>query len=324
MGPISYKFLKHIVKTDADIIYATSTPYLHMVYPFIGRHLTKRSIPYIYQGALHIDKNCDTNKYILQSIIHADAYVANTEYEIHYLQRYGLSETKSHVISPGIDTSIFRITNREQTRQKLGIAGDPLVVFIGRISQYKGIDTLLMAMQEVWKKHPDTYLLIAGARTDFYGEIEKILALLKSEQRSKVTLITNISEKEKIEYLSAADIFVSVSKEESFGIVYLEAWACETAVIGASVGAVMNVIEDGVDGLLVSYGDKYKLADLIITLIKDPEYRNRLANCGYDKVEESYTMDRKLNLLRIFFIAQLKSAGSRSSLDVWDLWGFLL
>jgi len=89
--------------------------------------------------------------------------------------------------------------------------------------------------------------------------------------------------------LAATDLFAMPSRVDSFGIVYLEAWAYGLPVIGCHAGGVPDVIDDGQDGLLVPFGDQASLSSAIETLLTDPDRRRRLGQRGRAKVETTYT-----------------------------------
>ncbi len=92
--------------------------------------------------------------------------------------------------------------------------------------------------------------------------------------------------------LAATDLFAMPSRIDSFGIVYLEAWAYGVPVIGCRAGGVPDVIDDGQDGVLVDYGDEAGLATAIEGLLADPERRRAMGRQGRAKVEAHYTWDR--------------------------------
>ncbi len=81
------------------------------------------------------------------------------------------------------------------------------------------------------------------------------------------------------------------SKEESFGIVFLEAWSFSKPVVGANIGAIASLIEDGTDGLLFEPDNPESLAEKLTLLINSEQLRNELGNNGHKKFSEQYTWD---------------------------------
>ena len=146
-------------------------------------------------------------------------------------------------------------------------------------------------MAEVWQTFPQTRLLIAGAETAYTKEIKQKIALLNPKLQEKIIYCPNISNEFKFDLFNACDIVVNASKSESFGIVYLEAWACKKPVIGCTIEAVKSVINNGVDGLLVEPDDYKHLARHLNSLLTDPQKRKEMGDAGYRKVNELYTWD---------------------------------
>lgn len=109
--------------------------------------------------------------------------------------------------------------------------------------------------------------------------------------RARVRVLGVVSEQEKHDLLAAADLLAMPSRTDSFGIVYLEAWLAGKPVIGARVWAMDEVIADGVDGLLVPFGDPAATAKAIAGLLADPTRRAQMGAAGRAKVLARYTWD---------------------------------
>ena len=113
------------------------------------------------------------------------------------------------------------------------------------------------------------------------------------EKRSMIVRRANlldlgyVSEEEKRDAFDACDLFVMPSRYDSFGIVYLEAWRCGKPVIGARVGAIPEVIEEGKDGLLVEFGDVDQLASAMLHLLNHPDLCREMGEAGRKKVIEN-------------------------------------
>jgi glycosyltransferase involved in cell wall biosynthesis len=131
-------------------------------------------------------------------------------------------------------------------------------------------------------------LLIAGAKTAYSRHLAERVNALPGRKREQVTIVDDFPETEKPSLLAACDVFVLPSGEESFGIAFLEAWACGKPVIGARIGAIPSVIDEGRDGLLVAYQDAEGLARAILELLADPQRRARMGEAGRQKVVETH------------------------------------
>ena len=91
--------------------------------------------------------------------------------------------------------------------------------------------------------------------------------------------------------MAAGDVLVFPSSQESFGIVFVEAWACRKPVIGLRSGAIPSIVTDGLDGLLATPGNVAELANAIGELLANPVRRAEMGQAGYDKMCRRYTWD---------------------------------
>jgi glycosyltransferase involved in cell wall biosynthesis len=267
-----------------------------MFYPSIARRLG-RTVPFVYYGALHTP-NGHVPAPVLRGVHTADVYVAFTSFERDLLVRNGIPEGKIRVIGLGVDQARFATADGQVVRARFGIQDQPVVAFVGRLASYKGVDTLLTSMRDVWKTVPDAHLLIAGARTDFVTRLEAQIAELPERERRQVVLACDVPDSELPSWYAACDVFVTVSENESFGLVYLEAWAAGKPVIGGRIGSVSSVIAEGEDGLLVGCGEVDELTAALRTLLSDEALRNRLGESGRKKVERDHDWSTVTDRLR--------------------------
>jgi glycosyltransferase involved in cell wall biosynthesis len=121
---------------------------------------------------------------------------------------------------------------------------------------------------------------------------DRVYGNLPDGDRARIHLLGPVSDDVKQDLLAATDLFAMPSRVDSFGIVYLEAWAYGVAVIGCRAGGVPDVISDGRDGLLVEFGDEASLAAAIESLLDDAELRQAMGQRGRAKVKARYTWDR--------------------------------
>jgi glycosyltransferase involved in cell wall biosynthesis len=286
-GPLAPRMAYGVLRSDADVITAAAFDYLHMRYPRGARRLGRR-FGLVYMGLLHLtDRPLDRG--VLRTISAADAYVALTTFERDFLVRAGVTGPDLVVIPPGIDFDRYQVGDPGRIRSELGLADEPIVAYVGRQARYKGVPLLLEAMGEVWPAVPEARLVIAGATTNYSPELRAAVDALPSSQRERVAVLDDIDETTKIDLLAAADVFVSVSAEESFGISYLEAWAANTPVIGADIGAVRSVIRE--DGIVVDPQDAAELARAIERLLGDDALRAELAQAGRLRAQIDHDWD---------------------------------
>ncbi|HXV96846.1 MAG TPA: glycosyltransferase family 4 protein, partial [Anaerolineae bacterium] len=162
---------------------------------------------------------------------------------------------------------------------------------VGQLNKRKGVHNLLAAMPQVWASHPQAKLLLAGASSTFSNQLEQEAAKLSSSDPNRVVVITDFLEEEKANLMAAGDVLVFPSSEESFGIVFVEAWACHKPVIGMRSGAIPSIVADGLDGLLTTPGNVVELASAISELLANPARRAEMGQAGYDKMCRHYTWE---------------------------------
>lgn len=289
-GPLIFGMTQAVADSKAHVVFAAAFPFLHMYYALAGAR--RAGIPLVLLGAIH---TADTwgydRKMMYRAIQQADAYIALTPFERDYLIARGIRADKISVIGAGVETATFIEADGAAIRHRYGWGDTPVVALVAKQVARKRFDVLLEAMQRVWNARPDTQLLIAGAQTPYSREIERMISLLPTEQQAHVNMISDFAEEEKPNLLKACDIVVLPSGQESFGIAFLEAWACGKPVIGVRIGAIPSVIDEGRDGLLVAYQDAEDLARAIMELLADPQRRAQMGTAGWRKVLENHTWD---------------------------------
>jgi glycosyltransferase involved in cell wall biosynthesis len=303
-GPIVPGLRTAVARSTSDVIVASSFPMMHMYDALKGGQ--RAGVPVILIGTIH---PADAWGYdlpiIYRAIGQADAYVALTRYERDYLTDRDVPAEQIAVIGPGVEASVFdsdlaRAKGRE-IRERYGWGDDPVVAIIGRQTTYKRLDIAVAAMQRVWRSVPDARLLIAGASTEYSARFRKSLSELAPTERERITILEDFAESDKPALLSACNLLIQPSDRESFGIVFLEAWASGIPVIGARVGAIPSVICKGRDGLLADYGDVSAWAAAIESLLTQPALCAELGKHGKKKVLDNYTWDIVARRLRVVY-----------------------
>lgn len=199
----------------------------------------------------------------------AKHYVAVSREVIKYLQKYGnIPSEKITLIPNGIDPDRVcktDIRNRDDVRKSLGFGKNQFVVLsVGRLIQAKGFDILLEEFANFAKKATDASLLIAGYGPEQNKLIRKTSRLKIADRAKFIGQYPNLSE-----LLKSCDCYVMPSRQEGFGLSILEAMANGLPVIGNKVGAVPEIIENGVNGLSFSIRNKGELASRILDIYND-------------------------------------------------------
>jgi phosphatidylinositol alpha-1,6-mannosyltransferase len=220
----------------------------------------------------------------------ADIIIGVSHHEIELLSgAIEFDTSRVRYIPNGIDFSKFEpIPSPEPFRQKYGITG-PFVLYVGRLASNKGLQVLVEAASKVLKTHPEMKFVLVGEDEGEKIKLEKRLKELKIKDKFLFTgHVTD--EKLFLSAYSACEVFVLPSEYEAFGIVLLEAQACEKPCVASRVGGTSEAIGiEGKTGLLVEFGDIEGLAEALNDLLSNPKKRRKFGKRGRKHVREHYT-----------------------------------
>jgi D-inositol-3-phosphate glycosyltransferase len=245
----------------------------------------------------------------------ADRLVANTDEEARQLARlYGAEPAKIWTVNPGVDLSIFRPGPAGAARQRLGLPQDgPVIVFAGRIQPLNAPDVVLHAAADLIRADPAlaqtlTVAFVGGpsgtgrADPDQLTEAAQALGLC-----DVVRIEPPCPQSELADWYRAATVVMVPSYSESFGLVAVEAQACGTPVVAASVGGLRTAVQDGLSGILVEGHDPARYADALRRLFASPALRAGLSAGAVEHASRfgwGSTVDRLLSVYRGAMTAQ--------------------
>jgi len=166
-----------------------------------------------------------------------------------------LDPDKIHVVRNGIDTDEFFHDDGNAFPASIGMDIDrPSVVFVGRITQQKGLLHLLRAARQFTAGTQIVLLASSPDTPEIAAQFQQEYEALRNERGNDVIWVQQMAPRQGLrQVLSHATVFACPSIYEPLGIVNLEAMACETAVVATAVGGIPEVVEDGVTGSLVAY-----------------------------------------------------------------------
>jgi glycosyltransferase involved in cell wall biosynthesis len=216
-----------------------------------------------------------------------------------------VSAAKSTVLANGsicgVDGGRFRPDReaRDRVRSVLGIPRDAvLFLYLGRLTQEKGVIDLAAAFAALAQRHVCAHLLVAGP--DEEGLKPRMLVLLPTcADRAHWVDYTDRPQ----EYMAAADVFCLPSYREGFGQAAIEASATELPVIASRIYGVTDAVVDGETGLLHAPGDVEALRERMQTLLTQPELRERLGNAGRSRALREFSADRITRALLDYYSA---------------------
>ncbi len=200
----------------------------------------------------------------------------------------------------GLDLQTFDLDeyHRQQVRRQLHYAEPNLVIgMVGRFSPGKGHEAFLDAARLISASYPQARFLIVGGASHgedaYYQEIVQLCEHLGLKQRVHFTgFRTDIAA-----LLSAMDILVFPSRAEAFGNVVIEAMAMLRPVIAGNTDGVLDIVEDGVNGLLFRSTDATDLARKLSRLADDRGLRLKIGAAGRQTVEQKFEQNRQIGEL---------------------------
>ena len=234
-------------------------------------------------------------------IVSADAVVGATEGEREQMERlYGVSPLSFSVVPPGVDLDLFAPLDRDVSRRTLGLDGERILLFVGRPDRIKGLDVLLHAFADLEAElRRGTKLVVVGDR-DTEQEMRKgrYQAMVRNLALDGAVEFHGIVPHDRLPiYYSAADICTVPSAYESFGMVAVEAMACQTPVVAFGVGGPAATVTDGQTGFLAKAGDRTDFAAKLRQALSshDLVHMGRRARMSVRKYEWSSVVARTID-----------------------------
>jgi phosphatidylinositol alpha-1,6-mannosyltransferase len=167
-----------------------------------------------------------------------------------------------------------------------------VILTVGRwdpAERYKGADTLIAALPHVLRTVPDAFLVLVGDG----GDRARLAQLARDAGVSQRTrFLHGLTQDELHAWYANCDVFALPSKGEGFGFVFLEAMAFGKPVIGGAHGGALDVIEDGVTGWLVPYGDVQRLSAALESLLADPAHSKEMGARGRERLERTFSFEQ--------------------------------
>ena len=235
----------------------------------------------------------------------ADAIVAvSRETKADVLRLFDVDQARVHIIYNGIDPDEYQASGSQAELAAHGIDPNvPYVLFVGRIARQKGIIHLVNAIK--FFDPGFQVVLCAGApdTPEIAAEMKAAVAAAQAQRSGIIWIEQMVSKKTAIELYANAAVFCCPSIYEPFGIINLEAMACETAVVASAVGGIKEVVVPGETGLLVPIEqmtespyepvdpEKFSrdLAAGVNALMADADLRTRFAKAGRERAVHNFS-----------------------------------
>ena len=247
-----------------------------------------------------------------ETIAGCDRIIATTEREKgELIGHYGAQPEKIGIVPCGVNTEQFQPVDKHEARRRLGIFGEKVLLFVGRIDPLKGIDRLLSAVP-LLRDRSGVRLVVIGGDEPRQSDTDAIRKLASElDIIDMVDFHGTVKHSELYAYYSAADVCVVPSYHESFGLVALESLACGTPVVGTDTGALKAIIRQGKTGYVAednSPGTLARYIDLALSghnggIAPAASIRESIADYTWSKIapaiatELSTALDNRVSLV---------------------------
>ena len=181
----------------------------------------------------------------------ADRIIAFSPHERDAMARlYGADAAKVSLVPCGVDLSVFRPLDQKAVRDRLGLNGEKILLYVGRVEPLKGLDLLVETAAQM-DSEDGVRVIVVGADVNGDREMDRVKLLAKERDLDgQIDFVGQVDHKELPLYYNAADVCVVPSYYESFGLVALESMACGTPVVATRVGGLSTIIQHGRTGYL--------------------------------------------------------------------------
>jgi glycosyltransferase involved in cell wall biosynthesis len=226
-------------------------------------------------------------------------------------ERFPKAAAKCQTIANGVDPGLFF-----PNEQGMGNRGEEnrVILSVGRISPEKGTHNLVEAFTRIANRFPDAQLRLVGSFSQvnkkyiislsdedsvsslgvFYSGhyIDTVRSMVASDLGNRVEITGGVPYHEVANQYRQAYLLANPSLSESFGRSLIEANACEVPVIASRAGGMTEIVDNGINGLLVEPNDIQNLADALCQLLENRPMRNQMGRNGRTRILECYTWDQ--------------------------------
>ncbi|HEX3152640.1 MAG TPA: glycosyltransferase family 4 protein [Gemmataceae bacterium] len=301
-GPISldmWKVAGHDA-SEVDVVHAVAFPFGAIIQ---SAHRLARNweVPFVVTPFLHLGDPNDRNDpirraytapHLTRLLKLADRVIVQTPTESEAIAQLGVARERIVLQGLGVDSAECTGGDREAVRARWGVNADEVVVgHLANQSEEKGTIDLLLAVADARRNAPFIRVVLAGPRMPSFDRFWSRFGPV-----DWVTQLGPIDDATRRDFFAAIDLFTMPSRSDSFGLVFLEAWANGKPVIGYRAGGVVDVIRHEHDGMLVRCGDAAALIAAIVRLSTDAALRNTWGTSGRERVAAEFQWDDKLRI----------------------------
>jgi len=256
--------------------------YKMAVYASLCRRMGAKTVLHIHGGEFQLFYRNSRFGGLIRDLINAnDAVVVLSERWLGFFKSIGVHGEKIHVLKNCVEIPL----------RAEGSGGVPVFLFLSRIEKQKGVSEIIQAAQLMHERIPEARIVMAGPRSHGMERIEQDVKAAGMEKY--VEFRGPVVGVEKDSAYRTADVYLLPSHAEGMPMGLLEAMSYGLSCITTPVGGIPDVIKNGENGLLVKPGDAGGLAEAMIRLAGDKEYREKLGSAARRTITERFCWDKR-------------------------------
>lgn len=198
---------------------------------------------------------------------------------------------ETRVIPNGVNLNIFRPSNKQIARAKIGLPSDiPMLLFTANSIQkniWKDYQTMQAAVAIIAEQLNNQRLLFVALGEDAPSEQIGQVEIQFVPYQADPAIVAR--------YYQAADIYIHAARAEVWGLTITEALACGIPVVATEVGGIPEQINDNVSGFLIPPGDSKSMADRIIRLLTDKDLRQQMGKQAAEIARDRFDLNRQVD-----------------------------
>ena len=216
----------------------------------------------------------------------ADRIIAFSPHERDAMARlYAADANKITLVPCGVDLEVFRPLNQKAVRSSLGLNGEKILLYVGRVEPIKGLDLLVETAAQM-DSEDGVRMIVVGADVNGDREMDRGRQLAREKDlEDKIDFVGQVDHDDLPLYYNAADVCVVPSYYESFGLVALESMACGTPVVATRVGGLSTIVHHGRTGYLKSWRCPEAFANSVEMIISSNGLQQSMGEAARKRAE---------------------------------------
>jgi glycosyltransferase involved in cell wall biosynthesis len=289
----AWKFSRIVKRLAPDVIHAHDPHGVAMasLALSIGAAAARGRATPALVAARRVDFHLKGNSFSRWKYRQVDCFIAASEAIRQMLVADGMPADRTVTVHEGIDVEHAAAAALVNVHEAFWLPhGSPVVGNVAALVPHKGQRYLIDAAHLVVQQIPDARFVILGE-----GELREHLEKQVHEHHLEKHVLLPGFRTDVLGCIKGFDLFVMSSVTEGLGTSLLDAMACGRPIVATRAGGIPEIVEDGVNGLLVPIRDAHALAEAIVRALKDAELRQRMADAGLARVNERFTVERMVS-----------------------------